>query len=37
MIYPNHILRKFEYKFITNLKFKLRFKNKRNEKGKVKI
>jgi hypothetical protein len=34
MIYPNPILRKFEYKFITNLKFKLRFKNKRKEKGK---
>ena len=36
MIYPNQILRKFEYKFITNLKFKLRFKNKRKEKGKWK-
>jgi hypothetical protein len=32
MIYPNHILRKFEYKFITNLKFKLRFKNEKKEK-----
>jgi hypothetical protein len=32
MIYPNHILRKFEYKFITDLKFKLGFKNKRKRK-----
>jgi hypothetical protein len=33
MIYPNYILRKFEYKFIPNLKLKLRSKkNKRKVK-----
>jgi hypothetical protein len=37
MIYPNQILRKFEYKFITNLKFKLRFKNKKEKGRKEKI
>jgi hypothetical protein len=31
MIYPNYILRKFEYKFIPNLKLKLRSKKIREK------